>query len=158
MHTGADPVDPIQRLQQAINQHDLDALAVCFDPDYQSDFPAHPDRAFRGREQVRQNWTQILGAVPDLHAELKGSVVDGETVWCEWDWQGTRRDGVPFGMRGTTLQGVRDGMIVWSRLYMEPVETGDTGIATTVGHSSGTSGTEPSTNPTRQHGTQGDRS
>ncbi len=39
-------------------------------------------------------------------------------------WTGTYRDGSPFLMRGVTVLGVRDDVIAWARLYMEPVEAG----------------------------------
>jgi len=118
------PVTVIERLGQAINRHDLDALAACFAPDYLSEFPAHPDRTFRGHEQMRKNWAQIFGGVPDLTATLRSCSVAGETVWAEWEWQGTRRDGAPFAMCGVTIQGMSGGRIAWTRLYMEPVEGG----------------------------------
>ncbi len=60
----------VHRLQAATNAHDLDALVACFATDYLSEIPAHPARSFRGGEQVRRNWTQILAGVPDLHSEL----------------------------------------------------------------------------------------
>ncbi len=118
------PAAVVDRLREAINRHDLDALAACFAPDYRSEFPAHPDRAFRGHEQMRRNWTQIFGGVPDLVASLRGCTVVGETAWAEWEWRGTRRDGAPFAMRGVTIQGVVGDRIAWVRLYMEPVTTG----------------------------------
>jgi hypothetical protein len=100
-------------------------MAACFAADYQSEFPAHPDRAFRGRAQMRENWTQLLGAVPDLRAALLRCTVEGETVWAEWEWSGTHHGGAPFLVRGVTIQGVPDDTITWVRLYMEPVrETG----------------------------------
>lgn len=117
-----DPAAVVELLQQAINRHDLDALAACFAPDYLSEFPAHPDRAFQGHEQMYRNWRQIFGGVPDLAATLRACTVAGETAWAEWDWRGTRRDGAAFAMRGVTIQGVVAGRIVWTRLYMEPVE------------------------------------
>lgn len=126
-HGEPDPATVIERLQQAINRHDLDALAACFAPDYLSEFPAHPDRAFRGHEQMYKNWQQIFGGVPDLAATLVGCTVAGETAWAEWDWRGTRRDGAVFALRGVTIQGVVAGRIVWTRLYMEPVEATGTG-------------------------------
>jgi ketosteroid isomerase-like protein len=55
----------VRRLQAATNAHDLDALVACFAPDYLSEIPAHPARSFRGSEQVRRNWTQILAGVPE---------------------------------------------------------------------------------------------
>ena len=122
MSAATDPLTCITRLQTAMNAHDIDAMADCFHPDYQSTFPAHPDRAFRGHESMRANWAGIFAGVPDLQTTLLRSAVDGDTVWSEWEWWGQRRDGAPFTMAGITLQGVSDGRIAWARLYMEPVQ------------------------------------
>jgi ketosteroid isomerase-like protein len=123
--TGSSSV--IERLGDAINRHDLDALAACFAPDYASEFPAHPDRAFRGHEQVRKNWTQIFRGVPDIAATLLRSAVEGDTAWAEWDWRGTRADGAPFAMCGVTIVGIAHDRITWARMYMEPVEMSGAG-------------------------------
>ena len=40
-----------ERLHAAMNARDIDAFVACFDEDYESEQPAHPDRAFRGRER-----------------------------------------------------------------------------------------------------------
>ncbi len=122
------PIECIQRLEQAINHHDLEEFTNCFAPDYSSTFPAHPDRAFTGHEQMQKNWSQVFGAVPDLHATLLRHAVDGETVWAEWEWKGTRMDGVTFFHSGVTIQGVQQGRIAWARLYMEPVQEAGSGI------------------------------
>ncbi len=121
------PLSVIERLRDATNRHDLDALAACFASDYRSEFPAHPDRAFSGHEQMRKNWTQIFGALPDIESVLLGCVAQGDTVWAEWEWWGTRPDGVRQMMRGVTVQGVRDDRIAWVRMYMEPVQEGGAG-------------------------------
>jgi hypothetical protein len=71
----------VRRLHQAINDHDLDALVACFAADYDNRTPAHPARGFTGAEQVRRNWTGILGAVPDLKADLVACTVDGDVAW-----------------------------------------------------------------------------
>ncbi len=132
----ASPSAVLARLHRAMNEHDLETMATCFDPEYASEFPAHPDRTFRGNEQMRKNWTQIFAAVPNLEALLLRTVVDGDTVWAEWEWKGTRRDGAPHLMRGVTVQGVRQGRIAWVRLYMEPVQQGsgtDAALRATLG-------------------------
>jgi ketosteroid isomerase-like protein len=113
----------LDQLRQAINRHDLDALVACFAPDVSSGFPAHPGRDVRGQAQVRRNWAAIFGAVPDIEAELLGFAAAGETIWAEWAWEGTQGDGVPYAMRGVTVQGLRENRIVWARLFMEPVDT-----------------------------------
>jgi len=112
----------IERLLQAQNQHDLDAFLVCFDPDYQSEQPCHPNRAFGSRDQVQKNWSSIFSNVPDFRSELFGSVTQGDYVWTEWRWYGTRTDGTRFEMRGVTIFGIQDDRIRSGRLYMEPVE------------------------------------
>ena len=112
----------VDRLVQSTNAHDLDAVAACFAEDYENETPVHPGRSFRGREQVRRNWEQIFGFVPDLRAEVTRSVIDGETVWTEWEMTGTRRDGSPHQMRGVVLFGVREGVAQWARFYLEPVD------------------------------------
>ena len=50
----------------AVNGHDLDALAACFAADYRNETPVHPARGFVGRDQVRRNWEQLFGGIPDL--------------------------------------------------------------------------------------------
>ena len=112
----------LERLQQAQNSHDLEAFVACFAPDYQSAQPVHPDRAFQGAEQVRKNWSNIFQDIPDFHAELVRSAVDGETIWAEWYWFGTKRDGAQFAVRGVTIMGIQADQIMWGRLYMEPVQ------------------------------------
>ncbi len=114
----------VAELQKAINQHDLDAMMACFAPEYESEFPAHPNRTFRGNEQMHKNWSQIFATVPDIEAVLLHCISDGDTVWAEWEWRGTRIDGTRHLMRGVTVQGVKQDRIAWVRLYMEPVQVG----------------------------------
>ena len=124
LETTISPLKVIEQLQQAMNQHDLDALLACFDPDYDSTFPAHPDRAFQGPAQVREIWSHIFSTLPNLEAVLLRSAVAGDTVWAEWEWRATHTNGALYLMRGVTIQGVRGGQIGWARLYMEPVREG----------------------------------
>ena len=37
--------DVFERLHDAQNRHDLDAFVACFDSDYRSEQPVHPDRS-----------------------------------------------------------------------------------------------------------------
>ena len=112
----------VSRLVQATNDHDLEALVACFASDYRNETPAHPERGFAGNEQVRQNWTQIFAAIPDLTAEVLWCTVDGDTVWTEWEHRGIRPDGSPHVMRGVVIFGVADGLAAWARFYLEPVQ------------------------------------
>lgn len=128
----------LERLHQAMNQHDLEAFLACFDPGYRSEQPAHPDRAFGGIEQVRKNWSTVFSGIPDFHADLLRSSTDGEAVWAEWDWRGTKVDGSPVLLRGVTIFGVQNDRLRWGRLYMEPIEAAGAGIDAAMQRMAGT--------------------
>ena len=116
--------DVLERLRDAQNRHDLEAFVACFDPDYDSQQPLHPDRAFVGSQHVRRNWAEIFAGVPDFRAELLRSARQGDTGWAEWHWHGTRADGTRLDMRGVTIFGIGHDRVVWGRLYLEDVEGG----------------------------------
>ncbi|WP_243073955.1 nuclear transport factor 2 family protein [Microbacterium sp. SS28] len=122
----------LERLRDATNAHDPQRMASLFAYDYESSQPAHPARAFRGREQVLANWTAVFRGVPDFAAELMAAAVDGDTEWGEWDWRGRYTDGAAFAMRGVVILTARDGLISRMRLYVEPVDGGDDDIDAAV--------------------------
>jgi ketosteroid isomerase-like protein len=126
-----------ERLQAAMNAHDIDAFVACFDEEYESEQPVHPDRAFRGSDIVRRNWSAMFAGVADFRAELVLAAVTGETEWSEWRWRGTHADGTPLDMAGVVVSGVRDGRMRWARLYVEPVERAGAGIEAAVRRLSG---------------------
>jgi ketosteroid isomerase-like protein len=126
------PREVIQRLQEAINAHDLDAMVACFASDVVSQQPAHPSRNFEGDARIRKNWSMILGAIPDLRAELVRGSQSGDTVWSEWRWSGTRVDGAAHEMRGVTVNQVKDDQIASVTFYMEPVEASEAEVETAI--------------------------
>jgi ketosteroid isomerase-like protein len=113
----------IDRLMGAVNGHDLEGLVSCFAEDYVNETPVHPQRSFRGSDQVRTNWAQIFAGVPDMKAAvLRRAESDGQ-VWTEWDMSGSRgEDGGPFLMRGVVIFGIRADVISSARFYLEPAE------------------------------------
>jgi ketosteroid isomerase-like protein len=117
-----DPRGVVERQLAALNAHDLDALADCFDENLHSEDFVHPSQTFVGREQVRRNWGRVISQVPDLKADVVGTAVEGNTVWAEWRIYGTRRDGEMLDLRGVTVSRVRGGRIVSSRRYLAPVD------------------------------------
>jgi ketosteroid isomerase-like protein len=119
------PADIVERLFDATNAHDLDAIVDCFAEGYRNDTPVHPRRSFDGRAQVRSNWEQILAAVPDITASVTASAVQGDVVWSEWEMRGSRRDGAHHLMRGVIIFGVHGGQAAWARFFLEPVDSDD---------------------------------
>ena len=107
----------IERMREALNRHDLEAFLGCFDPNYRSEQPAHPNRGFGGKEQVRKNWSAMFDSFPDFEAQLLRHTADGEVLWSEWHWTATG-----LNMAGVIIFGVEEDRIVWGRLYVEQVE------------------------------------
>src|SRR4051794_27230165 len=99
--TGA--VSLLARLERATNAHDVNEVEACFAVGYRNETPAHPERGFTGREQVRRNWEQIFAAIPDITAKVLRSAVNGDEVWSEWEHRGTRQDGSVHLMRGVII-------------------------------------------------------
>ena len=79
--------------------------------------PVHPARSFRGKEQVRRNWTQFLAASPDMKASIERYACDGDVVWTEWTMTGAKHD-----MRGVFIFGVEGDLVRWGRMFLEPVD------------------------------------
>lgn len=117
------------KLLDATNSRDVVRITDCFADDYVNQTPAHPDRGFTGKDQVRRNWDQIFAAVPDHTVTLIASTTDGDTVWTEWDMRGTRTGGAPHRMCGPIVFTVRDGLATAARFYLEPVENPSHGKA-----------------------------
>ena len=131
-HVQAESLEAVERLHNAMNQRDLEAFVACFDPNYRSEQPAHPKRGFGGREHVEKNWSALFEGIPDFHADLIATATEGDTLWCEWRWTGTRANEGPLDMRGVTLFVFENGQIVSGRLYMEEVEQAGAEIDETV--------------------------
>lgn len=112
----------VDRLVDAINAHDIEALTACFAPGYSVVFPAHPARSFTGREHVRRNWEAIFTAYPTIRATVTARVHNGDEIWGEWEFTSDSRDGARFWQRGVVIVVPEDGLIALARFYMEPVE------------------------------------
>jgi uncharacterized protein (TIGR02246 family) len=120
----------IDRLIDATNAHDVDAIAACFAEDYVNRTPVHPSRGFKGRQQVRRNWVQILDAVPDISCVVTRRALLSDDVWTEWEHRGTRPDGAPHLMRGVIIFTVVHDEIRAATFYLEPVDPGAAGVET----------------------------
>jgi hypothetical protein len=109
----------VGRLVDAINAHDLDALAGCFAEDFRCEWPAHPQRSFSGADQVRRNWEQRFARQPDVTVTVVRSVVAGNESWGEWHFTGA---GQPDDRGVIVVVATPDGRrIQRTRFFMEPV-------------------------------------
>ena len=122
VQTNSSPKLVFERMIQALNRHDLDAMVACFAPDFRSEQPVHPERAFTGQAGVRKNWSFFFSTVPDIQVEILNEVAEGDTVWAELHYHGMQTDGKKFTVKGVTLSHIQADQISWARLYIEPVQ------------------------------------
>jgi ketosteroid isomerase-like protein len=111
-----------ERMIQALNRHDLEAMLECFAADFRSEQPFHPERNFVGLVGVRNNWSFFFKMTPDIHVEILNEAVEGDTVWTEVIYRGNSTDGTKFLTRGVTISGIQNDKISWSRLYVEAIK------------------------------------
>ena len=118
------PVAPllVEQMRSALDAHDLDRFVGFFHADYSGERPRHPGSSRSNRDEVRENWAEIIRDVPDLRVEVPSAIQDRDTIWSEWRAYGTARSGAMLEIRGVIIFGVRDGRVQWSRMYLEPVE------------------------------------
>ena len=133
-----DPRASVDRLTAAQNRYDLEGMLACFREDYRSEQPQFPARTFQGINQVRANWSALLDAIPDFHAEVLRSAVDGDVVFLEVHWKGTKADGMPLDERGVIILGIADDHIAWGRFYVDEVKPESPDIDAVVRHMAGT--------------------
>ena len=120
-HQRADPRAVAERWVSAITAHDLEAVVACFAPNYRDEAPARRGETFQGNQRVRENFAGLFRDIPDVRADLHGSVADGDILWLEWRMHGTRRDGTQMEFVGVNIFGVRDEHFIWGRIYTELV-------------------------------------
>jgi ketosteroid isomerase-like protein len=114
--------DMVGLLEQAINERDLEGLVKLFSPDVVVEYPAHPSRTFRGRDQIWRNWAPIMAKLDDFRATVVRSAVNENSAWVEWLWQGTQADGSPGDMAGIVIHELDGDQIAHVRFYLEPVD------------------------------------
>jgi ketosteroid isomerase-like protein len=112
----------VEQMCAALDAHDLDRFVEFFHEDYSGERPRHPDSRKSNREEVRGNWSEMIHDVPDLRVEIPAAIQEGDTIWSEWRVYGTARSGALLEVGGVIIFGVEEGRVVWSRMYLEPVE------------------------------------
>jgi len=115
------PSEVVQQWIRAINERDLEGIVSCFAEDYEDEAPARTGETVHGRDQVRANFERLLVSMPDLRAEVRTVVDQGDSVWMEWVMRGTRTDGTRMEFVGVNLFEVAAGVLRRGRIYTELV-------------------------------------
>ena len=98
MEGGTDRVtiETLQRLVDAFNAHDVDAVMGFFTDDPVLELPRGPDpwgRRFQGRAQVRAGLASRFAGIPDVHYGDDRHWVSGDRGCSEWLLTGTTHRG-----------------------------------------------------------------
>ncbi|GAA4580820.1 hypothetical protein GCM10023194_10240 [Planotetraspora phitsanulokensis] len=115
------------RLLAALNDHDLDAVVKCFDPEA---VYFNVGGTAEGHDQIRAYYGYLLTAYPDMHYKVQNKVTEEDTTVTEWRLTATHRGPLlaPDGetiepthrrilLQGCSVSTVEDGMIVSYRVY-----------------------------------------
>lgn len=98
--------DLIERLTDAWNRHDPDAVAACYAPDVVSRDITLTE-SLRGRQAIRNAAAMYMRAFPDIRFEIRRVACEGDLVCEEWRATGTHEGDLmglkATGKKGTTL-------------------------------------------------------
>jgi ketosteroid isomerase-like protein len=127
MVTGTDEstTETLERLLDAFNAHDLDAVMSCFVDDCVLELPRGPDpwgRRFEGRDRVREGLAGRFAGIPDVHYGDGRHWVSGSRGCSEWLITGTTTEGKRIEVRGCDLFEFRGNRIARKDSYWKIVE------------------------------------
>lgn len=123
--TGKATVEMLQRVADAFNAHDLDAVMSFFVEDPVLEMPRGPHpwgQRFQGQEEVRAGLASRFAGIPDVHYGDASHWVSGDRGCSEWLLTGTTLQGVRIEVRGCDLWEFRGDKIARKDSYWKLVE------------------------------------
>ena len=108
----------IERFVEAMNRHDVSAVAACYSPQARIFYPGREPQA---PENYAEGERSMLAAVPDYRIEATSLLqAEGGHVLLELRMSGTQREdlgGKGFSITGAYVFRLEDGLIVEERAY-----------------------------------------
>ena len=96
----------LNRLFDAFNRHDTDAVMACFARNaafYTAAGPTAAGRKIEGHGDIRAAFSAVWAAMPDVRWSVHGMRVDSQGGIVEWLFTGTPRIGAPVEVEGVDL-------------------------------------------------------
>ena len=122
--TQAVTVETMERVLDAFNRHDLDAIMTFFAEDATLDLPRGPHpwgNRYVGKAAVREGLATRFAGIPDVRYTEDRHWVCGDRGVSEWLLTGTTTGGERIAVRGCDLWEFRDGLIVRKDSYWKIV-------------------------------------
>jgi uncharacterized protein (TIGR02246 family) len=103
------PEAVIERFSTLLSDSDLDALVELYEPD--AVFAPQPGQTVTGRAAIREALTGFLELRPEMDGEIQEVLMSEDTalVSNRWSLRGTRPDGSPVELAGTSSDVMRRG-------------------------------------------------
>ena len=118
--TGSVTVETLERVLDAFNRHDLEAIMDFFAEDASLDTPRGPEPwggRHAGKDAVRAGLAARFAGIPDVHYSDARHWVSGDRGVSEWLLTGTTIEGERIAVQGCDLWEFRDGLIVRKDSY-----------------------------------------
>lgn len=120
------PMDPkrlLERFHTALNTRDITNLVHLLQVDFEQFRIGQSQRNTVGIEAARQEWERMFTTFNDFRADLVRQAIEGNVVWSEWRFSGSRGAGQGGDLRqeGVIILGVEEGLIAWTRTYLVDV-------------------------------------
>lgn len=115
----------LQRLLDAFNAHDLDAVMACFAEDCVLEMPRGAERWGRravGKEAVRASLASRFAGLPDVRYDDATHMVCGEVGITKWTIRGTTPGGERIEANGCDFYTFRGGLVIRKDSYWKRVE------------------------------------
>ena len=126
MADGSPDVQMLERVLDAFNRHDIDAIMEFFADDCVFETPRGPDpwgRRLVGKEQVREGFEARFAGIPDIHYGKDRHWVSGGRGASEWTITGTDTSGRRVEVQGCDLWEFRGERIIRKDSYWKIVES-----------------------------------
>jgi ketosteroid isomerase-like protein len=110
----------VTRLNDAVNAHDIAALAAALTDDcvFENTAPAPDGTRFEGRAAVLGFFEKWFRLNPDARFEVEEAFSSGDRYVVRWVYR-KMRDGKPWHLRGVDILRVRDGKVAEKLAYVK---------------------------------------
>jgi len=125
MTTDHDRLAVLERMADAFNAHDLDAIMALFAEDCVFESPRGPEawgRRFQGQDAVREGLGARFTTIPDVHYGDGSHFVSGDRGVSEWTLTGTTPEGARLNVRGCDIWTFRDDKVLVKNSFWKIVE------------------------------------
>jgi ketosteroid isomerase-like protein len=111
----------IQRFNDALNHHDVDAVMALMTEDcvFENTYPPPDGTRYEGQAAVRGFWEELLRASPDAHFTTEELFASGDRCTVRWRYDYTGSDGMRGHIRGVDVFRVRDGKVAEKLSYVK---------------------------------------